>query len=110
MSTTDVHSLVKSEDLPDEYVLPVYLEDLKRRVSVVRIAGELYAFDDLCPCGGTPCSLSSGRLQGTSLMCQCHGSTFDLAAGTVQRGPATAPPRRYDVSASGGEIHVAIAG
>jgi hypothetical protein len=33
--------------LPDNYVNPYYLEDLKRRVSVARAGGKLYAFDDL---------------------------------------------------------------
>ncbi len=34
------------------------LEDLKRRVSVARVGGKLYAFDDLCP--HEACPLSSG--------------------------------------------------
>lgn len=58
--------------LPDNYVNPYYLEDLKKRVSVARIAGKLYAFDDLCKHEG--CPLSAGLLSGTTLMCQCHGS------------------------------------
>jgi 3-phenylpropionate/trans-cinnamate dioxygenase ferredoxin subunit len=33
--------------LPDNYVNPCYLDDLKRRVSVARAEGKLYAFDDL---------------------------------------------------------------
>jgi 3-phenylpropionate/trans-cinnamate dioxygenase ferredoxin component len=37
-----------SDRLPDGYVNPYYLEDLKRRVSVARVDGRLYAFDDLC--------------------------------------------------------------
>jgi hypothetical protein len=37
--------------LPDNYVNPYYLEDLKRRVSVARAGGKLYAFDDLCKHG-----------------------------------------------------------
>lgn len=33
--------------LPDNYVNSCYLDDLKRRVSVARAGGKLYAFDDL---------------------------------------------------------------
>jgi 3-phenylpropionate/trans-cinnamate dioxygenase ferredoxin component len=107
--TAGFRALAKSEDLPDAYVLPVYVEDLKRRVAMVRIDGAVHAFDDLCPCGVEPqCSLASGLLDGGSLMCQCHGSRFDLAAGTVERGPATAAPRRYEVSEAEGEVRVAV--
>jgi hypothetical protein len=49
VSTTEFRHLGKSDRLPDSYVNPYYLEDLKRRVSVARVAGALYAFDDLCP-------------------------------------------------------------
>lgn len=39
-----------------------YLEDLKRRVSMVCVDGKLYAFDDLCPHRGAP--LSAGLFTG----------------------------------------------
>lgn len=106
--SAEFRSLAKSDDLPDASVLPIYLEDLKRRVAVVRVDGVIRAFDDLCPCGGTPCSLASGLLVDTTLMCQCHGSTFDIATGAVQRGPATQPVRTYDVIEADGEIRAAV--
>ena len=106
--TADVRVLGKSADLPDGYVLPVYLEDLKRRVAVVRLGGQLHAFDDLCPCGGRPCSLASGLLEGSTLMCQCHGSKFDVPSGAVERGPATQPLRTYAATEADGELRVAV--
>ena len=39
--------------LPDNYVNPYYLEDLKRRVSVARAGGKLYAFEDCVRSGST---------------------------------------------------------
>ena len=71
--------------LPDNYVNPYYLEDLKRRVSVARAGGKLYAFDDLCKHEG--CPLSSGLLTGTTLMCPCHGSKYDITSGPFCAAP-----------------------
>jgi len=111
MSTTDTsdfRTLGKSADLPDGYMLPVYVEELKRRVTVLRLDGRLHAFDDLCTCAGTPCPLSSGLLEGSTLMCQCHGSKFDVSSGAVERGPATEPLRKYDAAETDGEIRAAV--
>jgi nitrite reductase/ring-hydroxylating ferredoxin subunit len=72
VSTIEFRSLGKSGQLPDNYVNPYYVDDLKRRVSVARIGDKLYAFSDLCTHEG--CQLSAGRLTGTTLMCPCHGS------------------------------------
>jgi nitrite reductase/ring-hydroxylating ferredoxin subunit len=47
-TTLAFRTLDDAGKLPDNYVNPYYLEDLKRRVSVARAGGKLYAFDDLC--------------------------------------------------------------
>ena len=64
-TTVAFRALDDAGKLPDNYVNPYYLEDLKRRVSVARAGGKLYAFDDLCKHEG--CPLSSGLLTGTTL-------------------------------------------
>jgi nitrite reductase/ring-hydroxylating ferredoxin subunit len=92
--------------LPDEFVVPYYLADLKLRVSVARVGGRLYAFDDLCTCAEPACPLSGGLLTGTTLMCQCHGSRFDVSTGAVMDGPATEPLNLYEVREDGGEIQI----
>jgi nitrite reductase/ring-hydroxylating ferredoxin subunit len=61
------------------------------KVNVVNVNGHLFAFDDTCT--HTGCSLSKGRLHGTTLTCPCHGSQFDVTSGAVLRGPATRPVR-----------------
>ena len=96
-----------ADELPNDFVVPYYLQDLKRRIAVARIDDQLYAFDDLCPCGGAPCPLSGGLLTGTTLMCQCHGSRFDVTTGSVLNGPAERPLDRYSVREVDGEIQVA---
>jgi hypothetical protein len=44
-TTVAFRTLDDAGKLPDNYVNPYYLEDLKRRVSVARAGGKLYAFD-----------------------------------------------------------------
>lgn len=55
-------------------------------VAVANVAGQLYGFDDTCTHQG--CSLSEGRLTGTTVTCRCHGSEFDVTTGEVLEGPA----------------------
>jgi 3-phenylpropionate/trans-cinnamate dioxygenase ferredoxin component len=105
-STAEFRTLDRSDRLPEDYVNPYYLADLKRRVSVARAGGKLYAFDDLCT--HEACPLSSGLLTGTTIMCQCHGSQFDITTGAILRGPATEPLTTYEVCEVDGEIQVRV--
>jgi nitrite reductase/ring-hydroxylating ferredoxin subunit len=105
-TTTEFRTVDTSDRLPDDYVNPYYLDDLKRRVSVARVGGKLYAFDDLCP--HEACPLSSGLLTGTTLMCQCHGSQFDVTSGAVLRGPATEPLAIYEVREENSELQIRV--
>src|ERR1700748_588970 len=93
----------RGDAIRNDLVVPYYLDDLKRRLSVARVAARLYAFDDLCSCADRPCPLSGGLLKGTTLMCQCHGSRFDIASGAVVDGPATVPLNRYEADEADGE-------
>ncbi|WP_250038355.1 Rieske (2Fe-2S) protein [Paractinoplanes maris] len=103
----DLRTLGPGDAVPDDCVVAFYLDDLRRRVSVVRVHDHLYAFDDLCPCGDNPpCPLSGGRLTGTTIMCQCHGSQFDITTGSVLRGPARTSLRTYQASDIDGSIRI----
>jgi 3-phenylpropionate/trans-cinnamate dioxygenase ferredoxin component len=105
-ATDTFRTLGPASAIADDFVVPYYLDDRKQRVSVARVDGRLYAFDDLCTCGEHPCPLSAGLLDGTTLMCQCHGSRFDLATGAVVNGPATEPLRVYDVQERDGDVQL----
>src|SRR5262249_52865064 len=61
--TTDAfRTLGASDAITEEFVVPYYLEDRKLRISVARVDGHLYAFDDLCTCAERSCPLSGGLL------------------------------------------------
>jgi len=104
--TSDFRRLGPSDAVPNDFVVPYYIDDRKRRISVARVADELYAFDDLCT--HEACPLSAGKLDGTVIMCQCHGSRFDVTTGAVVNGPATKPLTVYPVHESNGQIQAGI--
>lgn len=95
-----------SDAVENDAVLPYYLSDRKLRISIARVGGRLYAFDDLCTCTEERCPLSGGLLTGTTIMCQCHGSRFDITTGAVINGPATEPLNVYEVQEVDGGIEV----
>jgi nitrite reductase/ring-hydroxylating ferredoxin subunit len=105
-SIREFRTLDTSGRLQGGYVNPYYMEDIKRRVSVARVGGQLYAFDDLCPHEG--CPLSSGLLTGTTLMCQCHGSKYDVTTGAILRGPTTKPLTMYKARELDGKVQVQV--
>jgi nitrite reductase/ring-hydroxylating ferredoxin subunit len=106
LATGAFRTLGPSDAIPEDLVVPHYLEDRKLRISVARVDGHLYAFDDLCTCAEQACPLSGGLLEGTTIMCQCHGSKFDIATGAIVNGPATEALIVYEVQEVDDEIRV----
>ena len=74
------------------------------KVDVANAGGHLHAVDDTCPHRG--CSLTMGKLDGTTVTCHCHGSQFDVTTGAVIRGPATQPVRSRSVQIQGDDLLV----
>jgi 3-phenylpropionate/trans-cinnamate dioxygenase ferredoxin subunit len=105
---TELRTLGPGAAIPNDFVVPFYLDDLKRRISVARVGDRLYAFDDLCTCAERACPLSGGLLTGTTLMCQCHGSRFDITTGAVIAGPAPTPLHVYEVQQADGNIEIRL--
>jgi nitrite reductase/ring-hydroxylating ferredoxin subunit len=96
----------QGDGIPNDFVVPYYLDDRKLRISVARVDDRLYAFDDLCTCADQRCPLSGGLLTGTTIMCQCHGSRFDITTGAVINGPATEALHAYEVRDVEGSIQI----
>lgn len=73
---------------------------------VVRRGETILALHDTCSHQG--CSLAEGKLvdDGRRIECKCHGSRFELADGSVNRGPAVYPQPHYEVRRSEGKIEV----
>lgn len=108
LATDAFRTIGPGASVTNDFVVPYYLEDRKVRISIARVANRLYAFDDLCTCGGERCPLSGGLLTGTTIMCQCHGSRFDVASGAVISGPATQPLTVYEVRELNGTIQIRL--
>jgi nitrite reductase/ring-hydroxylating ferredoxin subunit len=75
-------------------------------VFLLKHRGHLHAIHDRCSHRG--CLLSSGELEGESVVCPCHGSRFSVRDGSVERGPATAPQPVFEVREGDGGIEVRL--
>ena len=108
LSTGVFSTVMPGAEIADDTVVPHYLKDRRLRISIARVDGLLYAFDDLCPCDPQSCPLSGGLLTGLELMCQCHGSRFDITTGGILNGPATDPLNVYEVREIDGDIQIRL--
>ncbi len=106
LASEALRTVGRGDAIPNDFVVPYYLDGLKRRISVARVEDRLYAFDDLCTCAEQACPLSGGLLIGTTLMCQCHGSRYDITSGAVIDGPATEALNVYEVQQVDGDIQI----
>lgn len=98
----------RGDAIPNDFIVPYYLDDWKIRISIARVEGRLFAFDDLCTCSKEACPLSGGLLTGKTIMCQCHCSRFDITNGAVVNGPATKGLRIYEVQEIEGNVRIRL--
>jgi nitrite reductase/ring-hydroxylating ferredoxin subunit/uncharacterized membrane protein len=73
-------------------------------VMVYRADGTLCALADRCTHAGGP--LHEGKVEDGRVTCPWHASTFNLADGSLVRGPATAPQPSYEARVQDGKIEV----
>src|SRR5579862_390747 len=107
------HPVLFADDLADT---PRGVTLLGERVVVVRLAGGVSAFRDLCVHRGS--ALSVGRvIDGDRLECRYHGWTYDKDGACVRipsRPGMNIPPRaraqRYDAAEHAGLIWVCLDG
>jgi nitrite reductase/ring-hydroxylating ferredoxin subunit len=73
-------------------------------VLLTRVDDRVVAIADRCTHRGGP--LSDGTRDGDCVRCPWHGSDFDLATGSVRRGPASRPQPMYEVRERSGRIEI----
>ena len=73
-------------------------------VMLYRSNGTLCALADHCMHAGGP--LHEGSIEGGRVTCPWHASMFNLADGSLVRGPATAPQPSYEARVQDGKIEV----
>lgn len=92
-------------DLVDGKPLKVSAGDVP--VMLLRQGGELSALANMCSHAGGP--LDEGEFKDGCVTCPWHGSRFELADGTVQRGPASVPQPAFQTRVRNGRIEVRAA-
>ena len=93
------------EQLPDGR--PVRVEADGEAVLLVREGERLLAIGNRCSHQGAPLNKGPVRLGSLShVTCPAHGSMFNLADGTVLRGPATDALPAYDARVNDGIVEI----
>ena len=69
LALTAFRTVGPGDAIPNDFVVPYYLDDRKLRISVARVNDRLYAFDDLCTCAEKPCPLSGGPAHRNDASC-----------------------------------------
>ena len=94
-------------EVPDPGSLLVELDD--RLLVIVRVAGEVYALDDVCTHDGGP--LSDGQVDpaGLTIACPRHGAKFSLRDGAAVTMPATKATASHAAKIEGEQILVRLA-
>ncbi len=92
------------EELDDGECVGVEL--LGNEVALIRTGGRFYAIEDRCTHRDAP--LSSGMVEGCTIICPLHGAEFDLESGEPLSGPATKGVKTYPVKIEGGKVYVEV--
>ncbi|MGB8327169.1 MAG: non-heme iron oxygenase ferredoxin subunit [Steroidobacteraceae bacterium] len=74
-------------------------------VAIVRVGGELHAFEDRCTHDGE--SLAGAEIEENQVVCPRHGAHFCLRSGAALTPPAYEPLRIFAVRETDGRILVA---
>lgn len=90
-----------------EEATPTAVEVDGRALCLVRLDGELHAFDDACPHRQWPLHL--GRLDGAVLRCRAHTWEWDVRSGALQRLRAPECLTLHAVRERDGAVEVRIA-
>lgn len=96
--------MLDSSELEDQKPQAVQLDG--RDLCVVRVSGEIHAFDDACPHRQWP--LHAGSLDGSVLTCRAHTWQWDVRTGALQRMRAPECLTMHDARERDGAIEVRL--
>jgi nitrite reductase/ring-hydroxylating ferredoxin subunit/uncharacterized membrane protein len=99
---TEWTDAVAEADLVEDQPVAVTVEDTP--MLLVRSNGSVRAISDRCTHRGAP--LHEGTVSDGCVECPWHGSRFDLADGSVLRGPATRPAPAFETRVVAGRVQV----
>ena len=94
-----------AEALPE--ATPTAVEVDGRPLCVLRLEGELHAFDDACPHRQWP--LHEGKLVGGILTCRAHTWEWDVRSGALQRMRAPECLVMHEARERDGVVEVRVA-
>ncbi len=102
------YRLARQTDVPEGEMFQVPMEDqgIEVEVGLLRTAGKLYAFRDICPHQAFP--LSVGHVRGNTLECVGHGWQFDLNTGKAIYPPVRKSMTFYQLREEGEDIWVKV--
>jgi len=104
-AVSDWTDVAAESDLVDGKPLQVSAADVT--VVLLRQGGDLLALAGLCTHAGGP--LDEGAFKDGCVTCPWHGSRFELADGSVQRGPASIPQPTFQTRVRNGRVEVRAA-
>ena len=96
--------VLDADALPD--AVPTRAEVNGHAVVLLRLRGELHAFQEFCTHRYGP--LSEGKIDGANIMCPWHRSCFEVRTGKVVSGPAKVDLKTYPTREEDGRIWVGI--
>ena|SRR3989304_5365422 len=77
-----------------------------KKVAIARVDDELFAVDDTCT--HAECSLGTGFMENSVLVCPCHGSQFEISTGKVMSLPATIDLATYKIETEGDDVYLIV--
>ena len=96
------HFVAKARDMRADEAKVVTVGE--RQIAVCRVAGKLYAFDNIC--SHEFACLSDGLIEGEEIECPLHQARFHIPTGKALSEPATADLAIFAVKEEAGDVLV----
>ncbi|MEM7442201.1 MAG: non-heme iron oxygenase ferredoxin subunit [Pseudomonadota bacterium] len=100
------HDVGAADSVEEDEPLAVTVDG--KEVGVFRVAGTLYAIEDICP--HAYALLTQGFVEGDEVECPLHGAIFHIPTGQCRAEPGERDLETYRVREEDGRVLVAISG